>query len=223
MINSIRIRRLPATLALVAVAVLGLVLAVAGAAGSEPGKQRAAERLVVRGEDTVKDGGQCPGGVCNLELTDGTFRGTVGTGQYDGSVELRVAEAFANGEGGLCAPVSGRIVLGAGSPDRLVIGLRGDSCPGRQWRRHAGVLHGRHRVRGQARHRRLREDEGQRHGDLLRGRLRPRAHDAHRNHLPLIQASDRRRGQGGPASGSEPPLQSLPTARGDVRAAGDAL
>jgi hypothetical protein len=128
MINSIRIQRLPAALALVAVAALGLVLAVAAAAGSEPGKQRAPERLVVRGEDTVKDGGECPGGVCNLELTDGVFRGTVGTGQYDGSVELRVAEAFANGEGGLCAPVSGRIVLGAGSPDRLVIGIRGDSC-----------------------------------------------------------------------------------------------
>jgi hypothetical protein len=128
MINSIRIRRLPATLALVAVAALGLVLAVAGAAGSEPGKQRAPERLVVRGEDTVKDGGECPGGICNLELTDGVFRGTVGTGQYDGSVDLRVAEAFANGEGGLCAPLSGRIVLGAGSPDRLVIGIRGDSC-----------------------------------------------------------------------------------------------
>ena len=126
--HSIRIQRLPATLVLVAVAALGLVLAVAGAAGSEPGKQRAAERLVVRGEDTVKDSPQCPGGVCTLELTDGVFRGTVGTGQYDGSVELRVAEAFANGEGGVCAPVSGRIVLGAGSPDRLVIGLRGDSC-----------------------------------------------------------------------------------------------
>ena len=63
MINSIRIRRLPATLALVAVAALGLVLAVAGAAGSEPSKQRAAERLVVRGEDTVKDA-PCPTGAC---------------------------------------------------------------------------------------------------------------------------------------------------------------
>ena len=73
MTHSIRIRRLPATLALVAVAALGLVLAVAGASGSEAGKQRAAERLVVRGEDTVKDG-PCPGGVCKLELTDGVFR-----------------------------------------------------------------------------------------------------------------------------------------------------
>jgi hypothetical protein len=130
MTHSIRIRRVPAALALAAVAALGLVLAVAGASGSELDKQRTAERLVVRGEDTVKEanGGACPGGVCQLELTDGVFRGTVGTGQYDGSVALNVAEAFANGEGGVCAPISGRIVLGAGSADRLVLGIRGDSC-----------------------------------------------------------------------------------------------
>jgi hypothetical protein len=127
MTQSIRIRRLPVALALVAVAALGLVMAVAGASGSEFDKQRTAERLVVRGEDTVKDG-PCPGGVCQLELTDGVFRGTVGTGQYDGSVDLKVAEGFANGEGGVCAPISGRIVLGAGSADRLVLGIRGDSC-----------------------------------------------------------------------------------------------
>lgn len=127
MIHSIRIRRLPVALALVAVAALGLVLAVAGASGSELDKQRTAERLVVRGEGTVNDG-PCPGGVCQLTLTDGVFRGTIGTGQYDGSVDLKVAEGFANGEGGVCAPISGRIVLGAGSADRLVLGLRGDSC-----------------------------------------------------------------------------------------------
>jgi hypothetical protein len=127
MTQSIRIRRLPIALALVAVAALGLVLAVAGASGSELDKQRTAERLVVRGEDTVKDG-PCPGGVCQLTLTDGVSRGTIGTGQYDGSVDLKVSEAFANGEGGVCAPISGRIVLGAGSADRLVLGLRGDSC-----------------------------------------------------------------------------------------------
>jgi hypothetical protein len=130
MTQSIRIRRLPVALALVAVAALGLVLAVAGASGSEAGTHRAAERLVVRGEDTVKEDGSCPGpgGVCKLALTDGVFRGTIGTGQYDGSGDLKVAEGFANGEGGVCAPITGRIVLGAGSPDRLVIGLRGDSC-----------------------------------------------------------------------------------------------
>jgi hypothetical protein len=131
MTQSIRIRRLPVALVLAAVAALGLVMAVAGASGSEPVKQRTAERLVVRGEDTVKEtvtDGPCPGGVCPLELTDGVFRGTIGTGQYDGSIELRVAEGFANGEGGVCAPVSGRIVLGAGSADRLVLGIRGDSC-----------------------------------------------------------------------------------------------
>ena len=127
MTHSIRIRRLPVTLALVAMAALGLVLAVAGASGSEAGKQRTAERIVVRGEDTVKDG-PCPGGVCELTLTDGVFRGTIGPGQYDGSIDLKVAEGFANGEGGVCAPVSGRIVLGAGPADRLVLGIRGDSC-----------------------------------------------------------------------------------------------
>ena len=42
--------------------------------------------------------------------------------------ELRVAEAFPNGEGGVCAPVAGRITLGAGTPDRIVLAVAGDSC-----------------------------------------------------------------------------------------------
>jgi hypothetical protein len=66
--------------------------------------------------------------VCPLELTDGAFRGTVGTVAYTGAIKLKVAEAFPNGEGGVCAPVRGKIVLGAGSPDRLVLALSGDSC-----------------------------------------------------------------------------------------------
>ena len=38
------------------------------------------------------------------------------------------ATAFPNGEGGICAPLDGRIVLGAGSADRLVLAVSGDSC-----------------------------------------------------------------------------------------------
>ena len=56
----------------------------ANAAGSQPAKHRSSERLVVRGEDTVKDT-PCPAGVC-IELADGVFRGTpVGTGTYSGT------------------------------------------------------------------------------------------------------------------------------------------
>lgn len=137
MSTSIKSRRLPAALALIALALAGLALAAAtsGAATASSGKgaqsanHRSTERLVVRGEDTVKDSPGCPGGVCQLELTDGAFRGTpVGTGAYNGNVELHVTEAFANGEGGVCAPITGQVVLGAGSPDRLVLRLWGDSC-----------------------------------------------------------------------------------------------
>ena len=43
------------------------------------------------------------------QLTDGAFRGTpVGTGAYSGSIELNVADAFPNGEGGVCAPIARR-------------------------------------------------------------------------------------------------------------------
>jgi hypothetical protein len=81
----------------------------------------------VRGEATVKDA-PCDGGLC-LELTDAAFRGTpVGTGAYTGAVKLSFADTFANGEGGVCAPMEGAIVLGAGSPDRLVLAVAGDSC-----------------------------------------------------------------------------------------------
>ena len=99
MSTSIQSRRLPATLALIALALAGLALAFAtsGAAAAGAGKSaqsanhRSSERLVVRGEDTVKDSPDCPGGVCQLELTDGAFRGTpVGTGAYNGNVELHV-------------------------------------------------------------------------------------------------------------------------------------
>ncbi len=140
MFTWMQFRRLPTTLTLIAVAMVGLALAAAtGAANSadadtssQSTNHRSSERLVVRGVDTVKEVGDpsCPGGVCQLELVDGAFSGTpVGTGVYNGAVQLRVAEAFANGEGGVCAPINGRIELGAaGSPDRLVLALFGDSC-----------------------------------------------------------------------------------------------
>jgi hypothetical protein len=112
------------SISLVALA-LALAVAVSGVAVASPGKS---ERLVVRGTDIVKDSPACPGGVCKLELTDGEFRGTVGTGSYTGEIDLVVAETFSNGEGGVCAPIRGRIVLGAGSPNRLVLALLGDSC-----------------------------------------------------------------------------------------------
>jgi hypothetical protein len=128
MCTSIKSRRL-AGLGLAAVVLAGLALAAGtSAAGAQSAPHRGGERLVVRGDDIVKDG-PCPGGVCQLELTDGAFRGTpVGKGAYNGTVQLKVAEAFSNGEGGVCAPIEGRIVLGAGSLDRLVLAVEGDSC-----------------------------------------------------------------------------------------------
>jgi hypothetical protein len=138
MFTWMQFRRVPATLTLIAVAMVGLALAAAtGAANSadadtssQSTNHRSSERLVVRGVDTVKEVGDpsCPGGVCQLELVNGAFRGTpVGTGVYTGAVQLRVAEAFGNGEGGVCAPITGRIELGD-SPDQLVLALFGDSC-----------------------------------------------------------------------------------------------
>lgn len=120
----------------VLLALVGVALAVgalafaaqAASAGPGPGAVRHAtgEPLVVRGEATVADA-PCPGGVC-IELTGGAMRGTLGAGAYTGTVKLDVARAFPNGEGGVCAPISGRLVLGTGSPDRLAIDVRGDSC-----------------------------------------------------------------------------------------------
>jgi hypothetical protein len=119
-------------LGLVALVLAGLAFAaatnVAGAEAPEQVKSKhTTERFVVRGDATVVDA-QCDAGLC-LELTDGQFRGTpVGTGAYTGSVTLKIREAFANGEGGVCAPIQGNIVLGTGTPDRLVLAVSGDSC-----------------------------------------------------------------------------------------------
>jgi hypothetical protein len=118
---------LRALLALIALLAVGAAFVVAANADAQPAGKRTVERLVVRGEATVKDA-PCPGGLC-LELTDAAFRGTpVGTGAYTGSMKLQLADAFPNGEGGVCAPVHGTIVLGDGSPDRLVLAVDGDSC-----------------------------------------------------------------------------------------------
>jgi hypothetical protein len=124
---SIHRHRRAARAALVTLALAAPALPIAtAAAGADPG-HHAAQRLVVRGEDTVADA-PCQGPVCHHDLTDGSFRGTLGSGAYAGSIDLAVAEAFDNGEGGLCAPVRGRLVLGVGTPDRLTLAFTGDSC-----------------------------------------------------------------------------------------------
>jgi hypothetical protein len=108
-------------------ALAAVILAVAATTAGATGLKHDSQRLVVRGDATVTDT-PCPGGVC-LELTNGRFRGApVGSGAYAGSINLRVADAFPNGEGGVCAPIQGEIILGAGSPDRLFLAVDGDSC-----------------------------------------------------------------------------------------------
>jgi hypothetical protein len=118
-------------LALAAPAAVGLtiVTAAASAQGDDPrtSKHRSSERLVVRGEATVTD--DCDASGCRLQLVDGKFRGTpVGPGAYTGDIKLKIAEGFSNGEGGLCAPMQGRIELGSGTANRLVLAIWGDSC-----------------------------------------------------------------------------------------------
>jgi hypothetical protein len=118
-------------LAVAALAVLSLtpLAAAAGAHGddSRPSKHRTSERLVVRGDSTVTE--DCDASGCQLQLAGGEFRGTLGTGTFSGDIKLNFAEAFSNGEGnGGCAPFQGRIELGSGTPNRLVLALWGDSC-----------------------------------------------------------------------------------------------
>src|SRR3954469_13641688 len=105
-------RTLRAVLALMPLAVVALAFASVTNAAATATKHTA-ERLVVRGDATVTDT-PCAAGIC-LQLSDATFRGSpVGSGAYTGAIKLRVADAFPNGEGGLCAPIEGEIVLGAG-------------------------------------------------------------------------------------------------------------
>jgi hypothetical protein len=113
--------------AFLGLALAGLTLAIAANAARASDKHHTDQRLVVRGDATVNDA-PCDGAVC-LSFTGGRVRGTpVGTGDYTGSVTLKVAEVSPNGEGGVCAPIAGDITLGAGSPDRLVLAVFGDSC-----------------------------------------------------------------------------------------------
>ena len=118
--------KLRPALGLLALALAAVSLAVA--ARPADARTPSEQRLVVRGDSTAVPG-PCEAGVCPVELTDGRFRGTpVGSGAFSGTVKLKVAEAVPNGEGGICAPLKSRIVLGAGTPDRLVLALAGDSC-----------------------------------------------------------------------------------------------
>jgi hypothetical protein len=111
-----------------ALALAALVATTPAGAADQPGKSRSEQRLVVRGDATVVDG-PCNARVCRLALSDGRFRGgPVGTGAYTGSIKLAVGDAFANGEGGICAPLKSRVVLGPRTADRLVLALAGDSC-----------------------------------------------------------------------------------------------
>jgi hypothetical protein len=116
-----RARLRTSILAVPAIAAAGLALAGPAAASHDD-----TQRLVVRGESTIQDA-PCPAGMC-LEMTGGAFRGTIGSGAYGGAMELRIADAFPNGEGGVCAPIRGKIVLGEGGKDRLVLAVDGDSC-----------------------------------------------------------------------------------------------
>jgi hypothetical protein len=104
------------------------VLALGSATSAATAADRHEQRLVLRGDATAVDG-PCDARACRLQLAEGRFRGTpVGSGDYAGDLRIAVGDAFPNGEGGICAPLEGRIVLGAGTPDRLVLGLVGDSC-----------------------------------------------------------------------------------------------
>jgi hypothetical protein len=120
MTSKLRARLRTSTLALPA------MLALAGPATAGASHQNE-ERLVVRGESIIQDV-QCEPGTLCLEMTGGTFRGTHGTGAYSGSMKMSFAETFPNGEQGLCGPIRGKIVLGEGTKDRVVLAVAGDSC-----------------------------------------------------------------------------------------------
>jgi hypothetical protein len=112
----------PIRAALMLLALCACALAFTSSASA---KHQQSERVVVRGDATVSD--TCDASGCDLR-TAGSFRGTLGSGDYAGAVKLQLPDAFPNGEGGLCAPFRGQLVLGAGTPDRLTLALDGDSC-----------------------------------------------------------------------------------------------
>jgi hypothetical protein len=94
-----------------------------GSAGAADPQQR----LAVRGQATAVDG-PCSATACPLELARGHFRSSpLGSGAYSGSLTIAVGSAFPNGEGGICAPLSGRIELHRKAGD-VGLRVRGDSC-----------------------------------------------------------------------------------------------
>ena len=115
-------------LAIAVLALAGLMLeATAVATNAQPGKLQATQPLVVRGDSTIVDSPCGPKG-CHFEYAGGTFRGTLGSGGFTGGFDFDPGSVFPNGEGGVCAPIRGTVELGAGTPDRLVLAVRGDSC-----------------------------------------------------------------------------------------------
>jgi hypothetical protein len=126
MASTLRRWTLRPALALLALVLVGIAF-VASTTSAHATQGKAVERLVVRGEDTVLDGPCGPNG-CPFQLAGGKFRGTIGTGAYCGALTLDIADAFSNGEGGVCAPLRGTIVLGGGTPDRLELAVWTESC-----------------------------------------------------------------------------------------------
>ena len=112
----------PIRAALILMALVGCALAFTSSASA---KHKQGERVVVRGDATVTD--HCGPTGCEIQTT-GSFRGTLGTGDYAGTVDLQLPEMFPNGEGGVCAPIDGQLMLGAGTADRLTLAIAGDSC-----------------------------------------------------------------------------------------------
>ena len=96
-------------------------------ATSSAGAAETAQRLVVRGQATAV-AGPCSAFACPLALDRGRFRGTLGRGAYSGSLKLTIANSFPNGEGGSCAPLTGRIELRTRAADRIGLLVSGDSC-----------------------------------------------------------------------------------------------
>jgi hypothetical protein len=112
----------PIRLALMLMALCACALAFTSSASAN---HKQSERVVVRGDATVTE--QCGPTGCEIQTT-GSFRGTLGTGDYAATVELQLPEMFPNGEGGVCAPIRGKVVLGAGTADRVTLAIAGDSC-----------------------------------------------------------------------------------------------
>ena len=150
-------------------------------------KHHETERLVVRGEGTVADHRAAPPAACCRRRQPPRHDRR----RLHRHGRARASPAtFPNGEGGVCAPIRGRIVLGAGTPDRLTLAVAGDSCQDGAGPPPLSSFTGLARLgRRQARHRQVRPRPRLRHRELRRGRRRPRAHDAHRPHRALTPAT----------------------------------